>query len=71
MFDENGQFSLKLGTSMNILVPGAFVHRNKPVYLAKNQYLINNLLVDNFTVTAFLSTLNDTDYHFSQTQKSI
>ena len=44
--------------------------RNRSVFLSKPPFDNKSPLLDNFTILAFLSTFNDSEFHFTQTQSS-
>ncbi|KAK8882255.1 hypothetical protein M9Y10_002086 [Tritrichomonas musculus] len=70
MFDENGQFRLRLGTSKNIFTTNILQERNRAVFLTKDPFNNKEPLLDHFTALAFLSTLSDKFFHFTQTKVS-
>ena len=70
MFDENGQFILRLGTSKKIFATNILQERNRSVFLTKHPFNNKEPLLDHFTILAFLSTLSDEQFHFTQTMVS-
>lgn len=69
MFDDHGKLTLELGTSKRISTTNVLKERNKAVFLTKPPFKNKNPLLDNFTILEFLSTLSDSNFHFSQKKK--
>lgn len=69
MFDDDGNFSLLLGTSKRIFSTDILHAKNIPIYLASPPYDNSHPLLDNFTIIAFLSSFDDDLYTFSQTKE--
>lgn len=70
MFDEDGRFSLRLGTSKKIFTTNILRETNRSVFLTKDPFNNKEPLLDHFTALAFLSTLSDKFFHFTQTMVS-
>ena len=70
MYDEDGQLILQIGTSKKIFSTDILLQRHRAVFLTKPPFNNKEPLLDNFTALVFLSTLNNTSFHFSQRKKS-
>lgn len=75
MFNQNGEFTLELGTSKRIFSTNILESKHHPVYLTKFPFDNDHPLIDNFSIIAFLSIFTKmnvyskkNEYSFSQTK---